>query len=176
MTKLKKFIAYSLSFLFFVSCSFDNKTGIWTGDQDEKKRISELRKKQKDKLEVIKIYSSEDVFAKEISTNAQVSLSKARKNSSWKMTGYNLQNFIGNIYLSGTDNNFLKKKIGKNKFSLSKIMTSPLIFDDEIIFSDDKGTIYNISRTGKLNWKKKNELKIQKNRLKERLMLIKKNN
>ena len=32
------------------------------------------------------------------------------------MSGLNLQNFIGNNYLSGISNKFLKKKIGKDKF------------------------------------------------------------
>ena len=42
------------------------------------------------------------------------------KNLSWEMSSLNHQNFLGNIYLSGIDNIFLKKKIGKNKFSASK--------------------------------------------------------
>ena len=58
------------------------------------------------------------------------------------MSGLNLQNFVGNIYLSGIDNNFLKKKIGKNKFSISQVMASPLVFNDNIIFADDTGTIF----------------------------------
>ena len=48
---------------------------------------------------------------------------------------------------------FLKKKIGKNKFSKSKIISSPLIFEDSIIFSDDKGTIFSIYQNGEVNWK-----------------------
>ena len=50
------------------------------------------------------------------------------------MPGLNLQNFFGNIYLSGTNNNFLRKKIGKDKFSISQNTTSPLIFNDNIFF------------------------------------------
>ena len=48
------------------------------------------------------------------------------------MSGLNLQNFVGNIYLSGIGNNFLKKKIGKDKFSISRVMASPLVFNDNI--------------------------------------------
>ena len=70
------------------------------------------------------------------------------------MPGLNQQNFLGNIYLSGIDNRFLKKKIGKNKFSLSKTTASPLIYKDNIFLSDNKGTIFNINEFGKLNWKK----------------------
>ena len=60
------------------------------------------------------------------------------------MIHLNHQNFLGNIYLSGIDNVFLKKKIGKNKFSMSQVMASPLIFENSIIFSDNTGLIINI--------------------------------
>ena len=60
------------------------------------------------------------------------------------MSGLNLQNFIGNLYLPKINNNFLKKKIGKDKFSISRSMSSPLITDNTIILADDKGTIFNI--------------------------------
>ena len=70
------------------------------------------------------------------------------------MPGLNHQNFLGNIYLPGIDNIFLKKKIGKNKFSKSKIISSPLVFEDNIIFSDDKGTIFNINQNGEIIGKK----------------------
>ena len=70
------------------------------------------------------------------------------------MSGANLQNFLGNIYLNGTKNIFLKKKIGKNKFSLSKNFISPVISKDNIIFSDDRGTIFSINKKGKIIWKK----------------------
>ena len=53
------------------------------------------------------------------------------------MYGLNHQNFLGNIYLSGIDNIFLKKKIGKNKFSKSEIISSPLVFEDNIIFDSE---------------------------------------
>ena len=78
------------------------------------------------------------------------------------MSGLNLQNFIGNVYLSGIENNFLKKKIGKNKFSISKVMASPLFSDSNIIFADDTGTIFNINQRGKINWKKNIYKKIYK--------------
>jgi len=56
--------------------------------------------------------------------------------------------------LPGIEKIFLKKKIGKNKFSLSKVMSSPLILEEKIILSDDKGTIYTTSKQGKIYWKK----------------------
>ena len=86
-----------------------------------------------------------------ITLNQNISISNPKKNLAWKMHNLNHQNFLGNIYLSGIDNLFLKKKIGKNKFSKSKIISSPLIFEDSIIFSDDKGTIFSIYQNGEVN-------------------------
>ena len=122
-----------------------------------------MEKKQKEIIDIYKVYSSENIYSKEIFLSKNIILSKPKKNSSWKMSGLNHQNFLGNVYLSGVDNTFLKKKIGKNKFSLYKIKTSLLAFKNYIIFSDDKGTIFNINERGKINWKKNIYKKVYKN-------------
>ena len=51
------------------------------------------------------------------------------------MSGLNHKNVLSNIYSSGVDNIFLKKKIGKNNSSISKITNSPLFYKDNIICS-----------------------------------------
>ena len=162
MIKKIKYLVLFLIFTLFANCSFDNKTGIWSGDEKEKKRIFELEKQAKEKIDVKKIYSKKNIYSKEISSTKNVILTKPRKNSSWKMSGLNLQNFLGNIYLSNIDNNFLKKKIGKNKFSISKVISSPITSEHNIIFSDNVGTIYSINQRGKVNWKKNIYKKIYK--------------
>ena len=143
-------------FILLSHCSFDDKTGIWGNSAKEKKKISELEKKQGQIIDIDKIYSSEKIYSKEILLKNEIILSKPNKNLSWKMSGLNHQNFLGNIYLSGVNNKFLKKKIGRNKFSISKTITSLLAYGDNIIFSDDNGTIFNIKKNGKIVWKKKN--------------------
>ena len=95
---------------------------------------------------MVKVYTSENFYAEEIPPIKSINLTKPKTNSSWKMSGFNPQNFLGNIYLSGINNNFLKKKIGKDKFSISKVMASPIVFGDNIIFADDTGTIFNINQ------------------------------
>ncbi len=162
MIKKIKYLVLLLMFTLFVNCSFDNKTGIWSGDEKRKKRIFELEKEAKKRLDVKKIYSKKNIYSKEIFATKNVILTKPRKNSSWKMPGLNLQNFLGNIYLSNIDNNFLKKKIGKNRFSISKIISSPITFEHNIFFSDNIGTIYSIDQKGKVNWKKNIYKKIYK--------------
>jgi len=161
MNKKIKYFVFFLIFLLLASCSFDNKTGIWTGDSKKKKKILK-QEQQINKSEVINVYSTKDYFSKEILPTKRVNLTKAKKNSSWKMSGLNLQNFFGNIYLSGINNNFLREKIGKDKFSISQNTTLPLIFNNNIFFSDDTGTIFKISQRGKVIWKKNIYKKINK--------------
>ena len=146
---------YFLIFIIFSGCSIDNMntTGYWNGFKKEKDKVDKIFQQQ-NPTQKIKLYSSENIFDKEINPSRKIILSKAKKNISWQMSGMNLQNYLGNIYFSGADNIFLKKKIGKNKFSLSKNISSPLIFEDNIIFSDDTGTIFNINPLGKVIWKK----------------------
>jgi len=154
MSKKIKYFFFIITLGFLVNCSFDNKTGIWSGDKEEKERIAELERSQKQKINVVKIYTSENIYLKEIAATQNIKLSKPKTNTSWEMSGLNLQNFIGNLYLPKINNNFLKKKIGKDKFSISRSMSSPLITDNTIILADDKGTIFNIDKRGKVRWKK----------------------
>ena len=172
----KKNLIFFLIFILLVNCSFDNKTGIWSGSKKEKRRISELEKEQKQTKVVDYIYSSKSVYSKEISLTKKISISNPRKNLSWKMSSLNQQNFLGNIYLSGIDNIFFKKKIGKNKFPMSKIISSPLVFENNIIFSDNNGTIFNINQNGEINWKKNIYKKIYKKVYKNLVFSIYQNN
>ena len=136
------------------NCSFDNKTGIWGDAGKEKKKIAELEKKQKELVKVEKIYSSDVTFSKEVILNKGIVLSKPQNNLSWTMPNLNNQNFLGNLYLSGINNIFLKKKIGKDKFSIYQNITPLLVFKSNIIFSDDNGTIFSINDRGRVIWKK----------------------
>ena len=57
MIKKVKYLLFFLIFLILCNCSFDNKTGIWSGSKKEKDRISELERKQKEKIDDVNIYS-----------------------------------------------------------------------------------------------------------------------
>jgi len=150
----KKILILFLAFSLLNHCSFDTKTGIWGDGEKEKKRISKLEKQQKSVLKVEKIYSSDKYFNKEILLKKQIKLSKVKNNSSWIMPNLNYKNFTGNLYLTGVDNVFLKKKVGKDKFSIYQNMTPILVFKNNIILSDDNGTIFKINDRGKIIWKK----------------------
>ncbi len=158
----KKKLVFIIIFVFLSNCSFDDKTGIWSGSKEEKNRISELEEKQNEVIDINKIYSSENKYTKEIILKTKINLTEPSKNISWYMSGLNNQNFLGNIYSTGIDKIFLKKKIGKNYLSLSQVTNSILFYRSNIILSDDKGTIFNINNNGKINWKKNIYKKIYK--------------
>ena len=158
----KKNVIFFLVLILLANCSFDTKTGIWSGAEDEMKRIIELEKEQVKNKNIKKIYSSKNIYYIEKILTDKITLSQPKKNLSWKMPGLNNQNFLGNIYLSSVDNKFLKKKIGKNKLSLSKITTPPLIYKNNIFLSDDKGTIFSVDEYGDIIWKKNIYKKIYK--------------
>ena len=123
-----------------------------------------MKKKEKKQTsgDNTRVYSSNSYFSDEVKSLSEINLSAAKKNSFWKMNGLNLQNSTGNIYLSGIQNRFLKMKFGKDKFDISKIVMPPLIFNENIIVSDDVGTVFSISKRGKINWKKNIYKKIHK--------------
>lgn len=154
MNNKNYYLAFFLLFTLISGCSFDKKTGIWSGSEEEQARMRELEREQKSLIEVVKIYSSSDLYSKEIPSNKTVRVSQPIKNTSWLMSGLNSHNNMGHIYLSGTENNFLKAKKGKNKFTISKVISSPLFFDNSIFFTDDTGTVFNINQRGKVIWKK----------------------
>jgi len=59
MVKEFRILFFFLIFIFSTNCSFDNKTGIWSSEENEKKRISIIEKQQKKILNTVKLYSSE---------------------------------------------------------------------------------------------------------------------
>tara|TARA_Y100000590_G_scaffold336054_1_gene382615 strand:+ start:1488 stop:2840 length:1353 start_codon:yes stop_codon:yes gene_type:complete len=162
MIKKVKYLIFFLLFILIVACSFGDRSGIWTGSEEEKRRMSQLERDQQGRIEVIKIHKAKTIYSKEIPAVKNAVLTTPQKNNSWQMPGLNLQNFAGNIYLPNIENNFLKKKIGKNKFPFSKLISTPLILKNNIILTDDTGTIFNINLNGKLNWKKNIYKKVYK--------------
>ena len=133
MNKKNRIFFFLVLFL-FTSCSFDNKTGLWKGAKEEKKRISELEKRQNEILNIDKVYTADDVFSLEKPLTKKIVLSKPRENLSWLMNGKNYQNFLGNIYLSNASNIFLKKKIGKNKYTTLNTPHSLVVHENNIFF------------------------------------------
>jgi outer membrane protein assembly factor BamB len=168
MTKIKKLFFFLLLFL-FTNCSFDTKTGIWSSFEDEERRIARLEDDQNNDL--ITIYSSEKKSIQELAPTEIISISKPANNTTWSMAGLNLQNYLGNLYLKSIDNKFLRKKVGKNKFKNKNYLSSPLVYENKIIVSDDVGTIFSINQRGKVQWKKNIYKKLYK-KINKKLSLV----
>jgi len=173
---IKKNIIFFLLLILLNNCSFDSKTGIWGDAEKERKRISKLEKDQKEIIKIEKIYSSDTNFKKEKSLAKSVNLKNPKKNSEWLMSSLNHQNFLGNLYLPTSNNTFLKKKIGKDKFSFHGNTTPLLVYKSNIIFADDTGTIFNINKYGKIYWKKNIYKKVYKKIYKNLVFSIYENN
>ena len=131
MIRNLKYSFYIFLLLIFTNCSFDNKTGIWDGSKKEKKRLSELQRKQKDKIDIVKIYSSTNTYSTEVKALKNISLNNPKENTSWKMSHLNLQNNSGNLYLSGLNDSFLKDRnnaiVNRNFLSSSLLPTEFLM-------------------------------------------------
>ena len=66
MVKKFRILSFFLIFIFLINCSFDNKTGIWNCEKNEKRRVTDIEKQQKSIIDTVKLYSSENKYTKEI--------------------------------------------------------------------------------------------------------------
>ena len=99
--------------IFFFSCSFDNKTGIW---ENENKVI----KKGENNIfkDFEKITFSEEVFDKIITLDKKFKfdISEPYRNKSWTDTFYNKNNNLNNFKYTGLNKEVLRsKKLTKYK-------------------------------------------------------------
>ena len=74
----KKRLTFFLILILLSNCSFDTKTGIWDGTEEEKEKISELEKEQRKIIDTYKVYSSENIYSKEIFLARDIILSKPK--------------------------------------------------------------------------------------------------
>ncbi len=151
-----------ISLLVLVSCSFDDKTGIWKNKNTTTKEGKENNDVFK---EFEKIILTETTFNKEIpfKNNFVFNVPKAKTNSKWDDIFYSLNNNLENFKYD--DLNFLSLKSRKltnnntNKFKLFK--------NEYLIISDSKGniilfSIYSKKIISKFNFYKKRFKKIKK--------------
>ena len=110
MNKFTKILSLIL-LLYLSNCSFDKKSGIWTGSEEEKRKISNLEKSGK--IINISAVQSDKYFTKEINSKKTTKLIPAQKNLSWPTSDLNLYNLKGNLYYPGSLKIIFKKKVGK---------------------------------------------------------------
>jgi outer membrane protein assembly factor BamB len=141
---VNKVLVFFFIFFFITNCSLDKKTGLWT--QDEKTELKKIKVKKSDLKE---LFLKEDAYTNEFNSSLKIKFKFKPKNN----------------YLNTTDNNnsFINyngslKKVSKYKFKKIENFNYyelDLIFDKEnIIFFDNKGTIFKFNEKSKLIWKK----------------------
>ena len=128
-----KSILVLLALIFFQSCSFDNKSGIWTNENDgfetkdnsykEFKTLSSLDQTFNEKIEIDK--------------NFKFNLSKKIINQEWKDIFYNQTNNLDNF-----NYNNLNQLIFKSKRITKYTINDYILFENNnIISSDQRGNI-----------------------------------
>ena len=136
---MKRLIFFLFSLLIFTNCSFDNKTGIWKNAEDIVEKKEQIKSE-----ELIDIFVENKVFyeEKKNNNNIKINIESDFKNSNWSDEFFNLSNNIPNI-------NYKNNKILVSKIlSISKLNNSkdrlirPLIHNQKIIFSNNKGVIF----------------------------------
>ena len=147
-------------FLFFNGCSLKSTPKLW-----EKKE-----EKIEEKITITKIFDKNFIDEKEFNSNVKIPVSKGR----YSRIIFKSRNDTGEYNYDGN-----LKKIAKFKFSklndFELIDVKPLLFEDKLVFFDNKGKILFFDGDQKIIWKQNFYNKAEK-KLKPRLSLAKKDN
>ncbi|MAV56899.1 MAG: hypothetical protein CMI79_05165 [Candidatus Pelagibacter sp.] len=130
------------------SCSFKNPGGFFDD------RLADLERENVQKNSKL-VFEKEKKFTKEISGTIAKKINKPLNIINWTERNYDSSNYIPHLNYENKNQLIYKsKKIGKNKFKLPPQFFEPLILNNEIIFYDFSGNIYNFSIPNKkLKWK-----------------------
>ena len=123
-----------LIFLVLLSnnCSFDNKTGIWTGS----KNVSKKKDVKDSNIELIFKKQNEIIKDKELPLKQNLKLERPILFTDWNQSYQNKSNYIGNVSFFNEGN---YKKF--SNISKSKVNKNILVNKDNLFFSDIKGNI-----------------------------------
>ncbi len=154
-----KTIFLTFAIIFLNNCSFDNKTGIWTGSNE----ITKKSKNSEQNLEIIFKKQQSTIKDKLLSSNKIIKFEKPKLIKKWSQSYQNDFNNIGNISFANKGN---YKKL--SKISSSQINENILIYQNNLFFSDSKGNIgiYSLNKNQlifKYNFYKKKIKKTKKN-------------
>ena len=156
-----------ISFFLINNCSFDNKTGIWTGsDQITKK---ENNSKQNTEF----IFKKENITIEEIDlSNEQIiKIDKPKNYNEWSQRYQNKSNNINNVTFLN-EGNYQKL----SKISNTRVNKNILVYKNNLFFSDSRGNIGVFSlRENKLLFKYNFYKKKLKKFKKEIKLLVKEN-
>ncbi|MAV06211.1 MAG: hypothetical protein CMI71_04445 [Candidatus Pelagibacter sp.] len=147
---MRKIFVYLFLLFFASSCSFDNKSGIWTdGSKTVVSDIGDLEKNKnfptselEDVFPTTKLYQEEQ----KVLSNIKIELNPIIKNKNWLETFLTNGNNIENINYTNTNRLIFKSsklsKFSKLDYKKKKILVKPLVYNDNLISFDHKGSIY----------------------------------
>ena len=146
---MNKILGLFLVFILISNCSLDKKSSLWT----ESKKIETVND-----LVINELFKNEEAFNKEFNSNVKIQLkSNPTKNSFVN----NLNNNNGRVSYNGS-----LKNISRFKFStidnFDQIEPEILFYGVNIIFFENKGSIFNFDKFSKLIWKKNFYKKFEK--------------
>ncbi len=134
---MKNFLCLTIFTIFITSCSFDDKSGIWT-------ETEKLTKKKNKDLELIFKSSKDDFKEQELSTNKKLDYGNVKTYKNWEQRYQNNFNNIGNLDFSNVGNYEKFSKISKANTNKNILLSK-----NNLIFSDQKGNIGVISLENK---------------------------
>ena len=113
---INKYLTIVIS-LFFLSCSFDNKSGIWQ-EGNEVTNNTKINKNTKR----IKVFTETEIFQEEVLKKTNLLLKDSKYNKSWLNEYYNLKNNYQNFKVKD-----FSKDVTKEKYNLEKVI-EPLYY------------------------------------------------
>ena len=147
MNKFIKIVYSIIVFLLITNCSFDTKSGIWSG----KKKLKATNNKN---YEVVKLSKNDEIIKNEFNTSLKITLKdKSKKNEELLLADINSFNLVPHMIFDGNIETISKYKFGKIKKYKS---TEPdlIITKNFIIFYDKNGSILKFDKNTNLLWSK----------------------
>ena len=142
VTKNQYFFFWVFVFLIITNCSFDTKSGIWTGD----KKIVE------EKEVFIRIDEESKIIKEEINSKLIINIKEGSLNKNWFFSDVNLKNNIPHLLFNGSLKNISKFKFKKSanfEFYNPEILLS----EKYIIFYDNNGFLVKYNSNKEILWK-----------------------
>ena len=142
MAKNQYFFFWIFILLVITNCSFDTKSGIWTGD----KKIVE------EKEVFIRIDEESKIIKEEINSKLIINIKEGSLNKNWFFSDVNLKNNIPHLLFNGSLKNISKFKFKKSanfEFYSPEILLS----EKYIIFYDNNGVLVKYNSNKEILWK-----------------------
>ena len=142
MIKNQYFFFWIFILLVITNCSFDTKSGIWTGD----KKIAE------EKEVFIRIDEESKIIKEEINSKLIINIKEGSLNKNWFFSDVNLKNNIPHLLFNGSLKNISKFKFKKSanfEFYSPEILLS----EKYIIFYDNNGFLVKYNSNKEILWK-----------------------